>query len=123
MTVDITGFSTAQLEALLRAALKEKKRKLKRKPVAKVRALLEKAAKASGYSVAELFATALPSAARKTARLRKGVAPKTKGVKVAPKYQNPVDASQTWTGRGRQPRWVVDALAAGTTLDSLRIAS
>jgi len=39
----------------------------------------------------------------------------------APKYANPADSSQTWTGRGRQPRWVVAALADGKTLDDLAI--
>lgn len=122
MTLDISGLSTAQLEALLRAAQKEKKRKQKRKPVAKVRALLDKAAKASGYTLAELFGTASPSTTRKSFRSSKGTGQKTTGTKVPPKYRNPADASQTWTGRGKQPRWVVDAIAAGATLDSLRIA-
>lgn len=39
----------------------------------------------------------------------------------APKYANPADRSQTWTGRGRQPRWVVAALADGKALDDLAI--
>jgi DNA-binding protein H-NS len=37
-----------------------------------------------------------------------------------PRYRNPLDAAQTWSGRGRQPKWVADALAAGKTLDQLR---
>jgi DNA-binding protein H-NS len=41
--------------------------------------------------------------------------------KVAPKYANPADPSQTWTGRGRKPRWVVAALDEGKTLDDLKI--
>ncbi len=41
--------------------------------------------------------------------------------KVAAKYANPADKSQTWTGRGKQPRWVVAALAAGKKLDDLKI--
>lgn len=40
---------------------------------------------------------------------------------VAPKYANPEDASQTWTGRGRKPLWVVAALDAGKSLDNLAI--
>lgn len=40
---------------------------------------------------------------------------------VAPKYANPADASQTWTGRGRRPAWVVAALDAGKSLDDLAI--
>ena len=43
---------------------------------------------------------------------------KPKGVA---KYANPADASQTWTGRGRQPNWVKDALAKGKSLDSMAI--
>ena len=30
-----------------------------------------------------------------------------------PKYRNPDDAEQTWTGRGRTPLWVKDLEAAG----------
>lgn len=40
---------------------------------------------------------------------------------VAPKYANPMDPSETWTGRGRKPRWVVAALDAGKSLDDLSI--
>jgi DNA-binding protein H-NS len=32
-----------------------------------------------------------------------------KGSKVAPKYRNPKNPSETWTGRGRKPRWIVAA--------------
>lgn len=32
------------------------------------------------------------------------------------KYINPTDASQTWTGRGRQPLWLSHALASGSRL-------
>jgi DNA-binding protein H-NS len=43
-----------------------------------------------------------------------------KGSKVAPKYRNPA-TGETWTGRGRQPKWVEAALASGKTLDDLAI--
>ncbi len=36
-----------------------------------------------------------------------------KGSKVPPKYRNPVDASQTWTGRGMKPRWLKALLDSG----------
>ena len=29
-----------------------------------------------------------------------------KGRKVAPKYRNPKDPSETWAGRGAMPRWM-----------------
>lgn len=44
-----------------------------------------------------------------------------KGVKVQARYQNPADSTQTWTGRGRQPRWISEAVAGGKILDDLRI--
>ncbi|MCW7537805.1 H-NS histone family protein [Aquabacterium sp. A7-Y] len=44
----------------------------------------------------------------------------TKGSKVAPKYRNGA-TGETWTGRGRQPKWVEQALASGKTLEQLAI--
>jgi DNA-binding protein H-NS len=43
--------------------------------------------------------------------------------KVKPKYRNPQRPFETWSGRGRQPRWVSDLLQSGTEMDDLRIAS
>lgn len=64
---------------------------------------LEAVAAAKGYSLAEL--TGKKSAKR-----------------VHPaKFQNPEDPKKTWSGRGRQPQWIKDALAAGKTLDEFEI--
>jgi DNA-binding protein H-NS len=41
--------------------------------------------------------------------------------KVEPKFRNPNDPSETWSGRGKPPRWVADLLATGTSLDEIRI--
>jgi DNA-binding protein H-NS len=46
---------------------------------------------------------------------------KLKGSKVAVKYRNPKDASQTWTGRGRKPNWLVAALNKGQKMDSFAV--
>jgi DNA-binding protein H-NS len=40
---------------------------------------------------------------------------------VKPKYANPSNASETWTGRGRRPRWVEAALKAGKKIEDLAI--
>jgi DNA-binding protein H-NS len=40
---------------------------------------------------------------------------------VKPKYRNPGDKKQVWTGRGRKPRWVLDSLEQGKTLEDLLI--
>ena|SRR5258707_12610640 len=41
--------------------------------------------------------------------------------KVNPKFRNPKPPHETWSGRGHQPRWVRELLAAGKSLDDLRI--
>jgi DNA-binding protein H-NS len=43
--------------------------------------------------------------------------------KVRPKFHNPEQPSQTWAGRGKQPRWVEEQLQAGRSIDDLRISS
>jgi DNA-binding protein H-NS len=48
-------------------------------------------------------------------------APRRKYPKVLPKYCNPLSPSETWSGRGKQPRWLVAALETGRKLDELRI--
>ena len=40
---------------------------------------------------------------------------------VAVRYRNPDDASQQWTGRGRQPKWVKEWVEGGKSLDQLRV--
>lgn len=37
------------------------------------------------------------------------------------KYANPADPSQTWTGRGRRPRWVEAALSSGKSMEDMAI--
>lgn len=40
---------------------------------------------------------------------------------VQPKYRNPKDPQQTWSGRGRKPLWVVAYLAKNKNLDGVKI--
>ena len=44
-----------------------------------------------------------------------------KGSKVAVKYRHPNDPTLTWTGRGRQPLWLVAELKNGKKLGSFLI--
>src|SRR5688572_20376545 len=102
MTIDLNRLSAKELESLINQAKKRKTTLSKRKPIAVVRKKVAALIKAEGYTVAELFggSTTAPHAAKgstKTAS-RKG---KSLG-KVAPKYRNPANASETWAGRGQQ---------------------
>jgi len=40
---------------------------------------------------------------------------------VFPKYRNPAQPSETWAGRGKQPRWLTAQLRSGKHLDDFRI--
>jgi DNA-binding protein H-NS len=36
-------------------------------------------------------------------------------------FANPADASDTWSGRGRKPRWFIEAIASGKSRDDLLV--
>jgi DNA-binding protein H-NS len=63
---------------------------------------------------------------RRLARLNGGVEQRQKArrpyPKVPPKYRNPERPSETWSGRGKQPRWVGAHLRSGMKVDDLLIA-
>jgi DNA-binding protein H-NS len=72
-----------------------------------VKAELAELARSKGFEMGDLFGNApKPTKERKP---------------VAPKYRNPADGSQTWTGRGRKPKWIAEALDSGGTLDDFLI--
>lgn len=66
---------------------------------------LDAKAREMGYSLAEL--TGLQTGRKRSAAVAK--------------YANPANPSETWTGRGRKPRWFDAALKAGKSADDLRI--
>lgn len=47
--------------------------------------------------------------------------PRRKYPRVLPKYFNPSMPTQTWSGRGKKPRWLVGQLKAGHKLEEFRI--
>lgn len=38
-----------------------------------------------------------------------------------PRYRNPENSAETWSGRGKRPRWVEIALSRGASLENLEI--
>lgn len=42
---------------------------------------------------------------------------------VLPKFRNPDQPSETWAGRGKQPRWLKKHLRSGKRIDDFRIES
>lgn len=121
MSINLDALSAKELQALITQAKKRKTTLDKRKPVAAVRKKVMALIKAEGYTVAELFGTGggvARTAAPKKAAPRKS---STAGTKVAPKYRNPANSSETWSGRGKQPRWLAALTASGRRLDEFLI--
>lgn len=48
-------------------------------------------------------------------------APKKGGSVNPPKYRHPQKPDLTWTGRGRKPAWIVEALERGESLEDYKI--
>ncbi|HED14285.1 MAG TPA: H-NS histone family protein [Gammaproteobacteria bacterium] len=97
---------------------------IRKKEAARVKQLRDDAksiARAQGISVEELlrgFSQDKPSGKK---RGRKKSAIKTTTRKVAPKYRNPENIEETWTGRGQLPRWIRAKLEAGANKDDFLI--
>ncbi len=104
--VDLNGMSKTdlvKLQADVEKALANHEQKLK----ADAKKAAEDAARKYGFSLGELV-----GGGGGRERARKG------GV---PKYRNPANGNQTWSGRGRQPGWIKDGLAKGKSLNDFAI--
>jgi len=86
------------------------------KVIAEKRELEDRLAKLNRVEIVREVGSNLPLSLSMTDR-----APRRKYPKVLPKYRNPLAPSQTWSGRGKRPRWVVAALETGQRLDDLKI--
>ncbi len=47
--------------------------------------------------------------------------PRRQYPRVLPKYRNPLSPSETWSGRGKTPHWLANALKKGRKIDDFRI--
>lgn len=106
MTVDIHRLSRNELDTLIQQA-QSRKQELHREELSIVRDEVAAFARSKGYSIEELFARP------KRASGKRGTVP--------PKFRNPRDASQTWTGRGKRPRWFQALLDSGQKESDLLI--
>jgi DNA-binding protein H-NS len=66
---------------------------------------LEEIARTKGFSLSELT----------------GVASQRKTTPSVAKYANPANQADTWSGRGRKPRWFIAAMAAGRKPEDLAV--
>lgn len=105
MAIDLKRLSKTQLEELAKR-VQSRTHELHSEQLDKARAKVTAYAKAEGYSIEELFG---------------GRGRKKQRRKAAPKFRNPANRSETWSGRGKRPRWFNAALAAGKKQKDLLI--
>lgn len=103
MARDLERMSLKQLQEL-EVKLKRAKAGVEDRSRAEVRKKVEAIVAESGFKMSDIFGA------------RGG-----KGRTVAAKYANPDDPSETWTGRGRKPRWLAAKLKDGGKIEKFLI--
>lgn len=104
MDIDLNSLSLAELKDLSTrveraiASYQERRRK-------QALGELEDVARSLGFSLSELT----------------GVKATRKRAVSGARYANPADATQTWTGKGRRPKWFHEALKTGKTAEDMAI--
>jgi DNA-binding protein H-NS len=109
-SVDLSQFGIEELETLIKRA-ETALRQAKAKRASELRRQVELTAAELGITVAELVG--LEKTSRKPVR--------NGGSKLAPKYRNPSNPEQTWTGRGQKPVWLRERLEQGARLEDFLI--
>ena len=110
MAVNLESLSPAELQALIKNA-EAQMESARKNHIKEVRTKIDGILAGAGLAISDVY----PTRGGKGAK-----APKTA---VAPKYRNPVNTAQTWSGRGKRPLWFVEALKKkGVTAESLLIA-
>lgn len=102
--MDLSNLPVSDLRNL-QEAIKQEIKKREHQTLAQAREQILAIAHSVGMPLGELFNNA--------SRVKTGP--------VAVQYRNPDDASQQWTGRGRQPKWIKAWLDAGKSLDLVRV--
>ncbi len=105
--MDLSNMSVADLRNL-QEQIKQEMKKRETQDLQKAREQILAIAQSVGVPLKDLLATG-------------GRGNSSKGNTVAVRYRHPDNASQQWTGRGRQPKWVKEWVEGGKSLDKLRV--
>lgn len=111
--IDLSQLSLTDLLGLqnaLPSIIEQAKQTEKAALIAKMEAL----AAESGFELSEVFNDKVEPEVEKKKRKQIGF--------VKAKYINPENAEQTWTGRGRKPKWVAQYLKKSGKLEELLIS-
>jgi len=108
MAVKLDGLSPKELQTLITQA-QSRMESARTEHIQGVKAKIDALLKTEGLQLSEVYAG------------RGGKRGRRAGAGI-PKYRNPADPSQTWTGHGKKPAWFQQALKkSGVTAESLLI--
>lgn len=108
MAVKLDGLSPKELQAVITQA-QSRMDSARAEHIQAVKAKIDALLKAEGLQISDIYAG---RGSKRGKRIGAGV----------PKYRNPADPSQTWTGFGKKPMWFQQALKrSGATAESLLI--
>lgn len=115
---------SAQLSAIKkqRDMLEKKEQALIAKSHEKLLTKIVQMAKDAGLTASDINSalnSGKPSKARNLKAAKSGKKSTLAGAKVAAKYRNPTNYSETWTGRGISPKWIAELKSAGTLESAL----
>jgi DNA-binding protein H-NS len=111
MALNLEALSPKELQDLI-ATAQSKMKAAQANHVQTVRKKIDALLKSAGLTLADVY----PTRGGKKSAGKKGTG------SVSPKYRNPANASETWSGRGRQPIWFAGALKKrGVTAESMLI--
>ncbi|RZU47166.1 DNA-binding protein H-NS [Fluviicoccus keumensis] len=109
MPIDLSGLSAIELNEVITEA-KARIADLQREGVKNAYFKVVQIANEVGLTVDELIAQGRGNAAKPAGR---GIVP--------PRYRDPLVPANTWTGRGKRPRWVEERIAKGIQLEDMLI--
>ena len=101
--MDLSNMSLGDLRNL-QEQIKQEMKKREQQEVQKAREQIIAIAQSVGVPLKDLMTTG-----------------RGKSGSVAVRYRHPDNAEHQWTGRGRQPKWIAEALAGGKSLEDFRV--
>ncbi len=104
-TIDLSSYSLEQLKVLVERAKREISQKEEMR-IQEVRSQMHSLAHGVGMSVQDLLQFENSEAEAKIKTV---------------KFRNPINPEQTWTGRGKRPHWLRQALAEGAQLKDFAV--
>jgi DNA-binding protein H-NS len=107
--IDLSVYSVEELKALIARAKRAIALKQRRR-LQQVREQIEQLASGLNMSIEEVM-----NRGRQVGKVYSNTAAEIK-------FRNPADPAQTWTGRGKRPRWLQEALRQGAKLEDFAIA-